>query len=75
MTNIVEIVNTLNKDGYNIDMVISNGQIFVAYKQELYDITRMNFADQIRLLAQLLNKEMFGDTKKQNNNSTFTLIF
>lgn len=75
MTNIVEIVNTLNKDGYNIDMVISNGQIFVAYKQEMYDITRMNFADQIRLLAQLLNKEMFGDTKKQNNNSTFTLIF
>lgn len=75
MTNIVEIVNTLNKDGYNIDMVISNGQIFVAYKQELYDITHMNFADQIRLLAQLLNKEMFGDTKKQNNNSTFTLIF
>lgn len=75
MTNIVEIVNTLNKDSYNIDMVISNGQIFVAYKQELYDITYMNFADQIRLLAQLLNKEMFGDTKKEKNNSTFTLIF
>lgn len=75
MTNIVEIVNTLNKDGYNIDMVISGGQIFVAYKQEMYDVTHMNFADQIRLLAQLLNKEMFGDTKKQNNNSTFTLIF
>lgn len=75
MTNIVEIVNTLNKDGYNIDMVISNGQIFVAYQQEMYDVTHMNFADQIRLLAQLLNKEMFGDTKKQNNNSTFTLIF
>ena len=75
MTNIVEIVNTLNKDSYNIDMVISGGQIFVAYKQEMYDVTHMNFADQIRLLAQLLNKEMFGDTKKQNNNSTFTLIF
>ena len=75
MTNIVEIVSTLNNDGYNIDMVISNGQIFVAYKQEMYDVTHMNFADQIRLLAQLLNKEMFGDTKKQNNNSTFTLIF
>ena len=75
MTNIVEIVNTLNKDGYNIDMVISGGQIFIAYKEEFYDITTMNFADQIRLLAQLLNKEMFGDTKKQNNNSTFTLIF
>lgn len=75
MTNIVEIVSTLSNDGYNIDMVISNGQIFVAYKQEMYDVTHMNFADQIRLLAQLLNKEMFGDTKKQNNNSTFTLIF
>ena len=75
MTNIVEIVNTLNKDSYNIDMVISGGQIFVAYKQEMYDVTHMNFADQIRLLAQLLNKEMFGDAKKQNNNSTFTLIF
>lgn len=75
MTNIVEIVNTLNKDGYNIDMVISNGQIFVAYKQELYDVTHMNFADQIRLLAQLLNKEMFGDTKKQNNIPTITVIY
>lgn len=75
MTNIVEIVNTLNKDGYNIDMVISNGQIFVAYKQEMYDVTHMNFADQIRLLAQLLNKEMFGDTKKQNNIPTITVIY
>lgn len=60
MTNIVEIVNTLNKDHYNIDMVISGGQIFIAYKEEFYDITRMSFADQIRLLAQLLNKEIFG---------------
>ena len=75
MTNIVEIVSTLNKSGYNIDMVISNGQIFVAYKEEFYDVTYMNFADQIRLLAQLLNKEMFGDTKKEKNIPTITVIY
>ena len=51
MTNIVEIVSQLNKDNYKIDMVISNGQIFIAYDSELYDVTTMSFADQIRLIA------------------------
>ena len=60
MTNIVEIVNQLNNDHYNIDMVIMGGQIFIAYKEEFYDDSCMSFADQIRLLAQLLNKEIFG---------------
>lgn len=60
MTNIVEIVSQLNKDNYKIDMVISNGQIFVAYDNELYDVTTMRFADQVRLIAYLLNKEIFG---------------
>lgn len=60
MTNIVEIVSQLNKEHYNIDMVISGGQIYVAYKEELYDVTTMSFADQIRLIAYLLNKEIFG---------------
>lgn len=60
MTNIVEIVSQLNKENYKIDMVISDGKIYVAYDNELYDVTTMSFADQIRLLAQLLNKEIFG---------------
>ena len=60
MTNIVEIVSQLSKDNYKIDMVISNGQIFVAYDNELYDVTTMSFADQIRLIAGILNKEIFG---------------
>ena len=60
MTNIVEIVSQLNKEHYNIDMVISGGQIYVAYKEELYDVTTMSFADQVRLIAYLLNKEIFG---------------
>ena len=60
MTNIVEIVAQLNKEHYNIDMVIANGKIYVAYQEELYDVTTMCFADQIRLIASLLNKEIFG---------------
>ena len=60
MTNIVEIVAQLNKEHYNIDMVIANGKIYIAYKQELYDVTTMRFSDQIRLVAVILNKEIFG---------------
>lgn len=60
MTNIVEIVNQLNNDHYNIDMAISDGKIYVAYRSELYDVTEMSFADQIRLIAVILNKEIFG---------------
>lgn len=60
MTNIVEIVSQLNKDNYKIDMVISNGNIYIAYDSELYDVTTMCFADQIRLIAGILNKEIFG---------------
>lgn len=60
MTNIIEIVSQLNKENYKIDMVISDGQIFVAYDNELYNVTTMSFADQVRLIAYLLNKEIFG---------------
>ena len=60
MTNIVEIVSQLNKENYKIDMVISNGKIYVAYDNELYDVTTMSFADQVRLIAYFLNKEIFG---------------
>ena len=60
MTNIVEIVAQLNKEHYNIDMVIANGKIYIAHKQELYDVTTMRFSDQIRLVAVILNKEIFG---------------
>lgn len=60
MTNIVEIVSQLNKENYKIDAVISDGQIFIAHYNELYDVTTMSFADQVRLIAYLLNKEIFG---------------
>ncbi len=60
MTNIVEIVSQLNKENYKIDMVISDGKIYVAYDNELYDVTTMSFADQVRLIAYFLNKEIFG---------------
>jgi len=60
MTNIVEIVAQLNKEHYNIDMVIANGKLYIAYKEELYDVTTMPFSDQIRLVAVILNKEIFG---------------
>lgn len=60
MTNIVEIVSQLNKEHYKIDMVISDGKIYVAYDNELYDVTTMSFADQVRLIAYFLNKEIFG---------------
>lgn len=60
MTNIVEIVSQLNKENYNIDMVISDGKIYVAYDNELYDVTTMSFANQVRLIAYFLNKEIFG---------------
>lgn len=60
MTNIVEIVAQLNKENYKIDMVIADGKIYIAYKQELYDITTMRFSDQIRLVAVILSKEIFG---------------
>ena len=60
MTNIVEIVSQLNKENYKIDMVICDGKIYVAYNNELYDVTEMSFADQIRLIAVILNKEIFG---------------
>lgn len=60
MTNIVEIVTQLNKENYNIDMVITDGKIYIAYQQELYDVTTMRFSDQIRLVAVILNKEIFG---------------
>ena len=60
MTNIVEIVSQLNKENYKIDMVISDDKIYVAYDNELYDVTTMSFADQVRLIAYFLNKEIFG---------------
>ena len=60
MTNIVEIVSQLNKENYKIDMVISDGKIYVAYDNELYDVTTMSFADQVRPIAYFLNKEIFG---------------
>lgn len=60
MTNIVEIVNSLNKDNVEIDMVISNGHIFVVHSSKHYEVTTMRFVDQIRLIAHLLNDNIFG---------------
>lgn len=60
MTNIINIVLQLNKDGHKIDMVISEGHIFIAYGNDLYDITTMSFSDQISLIASILDEEVFG---------------
>ena len=48
--------------GYTAYLLASIKRVkeYNALKEEFYDVTRMSFADQIRLLAQLLNKEIFG---------------
>lgn len=60
MTNIIEIIAQLNKENFNIDVVISDGHIYVVHRQQFCDITKMSFSDQIRLVAYLLNKEIFN---------------
>lgn len=60
MTNIVEIIALLNKEGYHIDVAIIDAKLYICYQADAYDITTMRFTDQIRLIAHLLNKEIFG---------------
>lgn len=60
MTNIIEIVATLQKEGSKIDAAISNGRVFICYDGSVYDITTASLGDQLRLIAQLLNTEFFG---------------
>lgn len=60
MTNIIEIVALLQKDGYNLDIIIIDGTIILCYKQTQIDITTMSFADQIRHVCDIINKEIFG---------------
>ena len=60
MTNIIEIVAALQKEGSKIDVAISNGCVFICYNGNFYDITLASLSDQLRLIAQLLNNEFFG---------------
>lgn len=60
MSNIIEIVSALQKEGSHIDVAISNGHVFLCYNGDVYDITTASLCDQLRLLIQLLNTEFFG---------------
>lgn len=55
MTNIIEIISTLQDEGFQIDAVICNGRVFICYGGNDYDITTTSFCDQILLIVQLLN--------------------
>ncbi len=60
MTNIIEIVDKLNKEGHCISCAIIDGALFIGYKHELYDVTKLTFAEHIQLIATLLTKEFFN---------------
>lgn len=55
MTNIIEIISTLQNEGFHIDAAIYNGRVFICYGGNDYDITTTSLCDQILLIAQLLN--------------------
>lgn len=55
MTNIFEIILTLQNKGFNIDAAIYNGRIFICYGGNDYDITTVSLCDQLLLIVQLLN--------------------
>ena len=60
MTNIIEIISTLQNEGFNIDAAICNGRIYICYGGNNYDITTASLCDQLCLIAQLLNTEFFN---------------
>ena len=55
MTNIIEIISTLQNEGFNIDAAICNGRIYICYGGNDYDITTTSLCDQILLIVKLLN--------------------
>lgn len=60
MTNIIEIVDALNKEGHAIDCAIIDGALYIGYKGDMYDITHVSFAQQLQLISSLLAKEFFN---------------
>lgn len=58
MTNIVEIIDKLNKEGYHIDVAIVDGRLYVIYKNRPYDITHVSFARTIMLVSDFMNDEI-----------------
>lgn len=59
MTNIIEIVDTLNKEGHHIDVAIIDGKVLIGYNSEMYDVTNISFSQQLQLICSLLAKEFF----------------
>ena len=60
MTNIIEIISTLQNEGSHIDAAICNGRVYICYGGNSYDITTASLCDQLCLIAQLLNTEFFN---------------
>jgi len=58
MTNIVEIIDKLNKEGYHIDVVLIDGRLYVVYKNRPYDITHVSFSRAIMLVSDFMNDEL-----------------
>jgi hypothetical protein len=55
MTNIFEIISTLQNEGFHIDAAIYNGRVFICYGGNDYDITTVSLSDQLLLIVKLLN--------------------
>lgn len=55
MTNIFEIILTLQNEGFSIDAAIYNGRVFICYGGNDYDITTISLSDQLLLIVKLLN--------------------
>ena len=55
MTNIIEIISTLQDEGFQIDAAIYNGRVFICYGGNDYDITTASLCEQLSLIIQLLN--------------------
>lgn len=58
MTNIIEIIDKLNKEGYHIDVAIVDGRLYVIYKNRPYDITRVSFSRAVMLISDFMNDEL-----------------
>lgn len=54
MTNIIEIIELLRKEGSHIGADIIDGHIYVIYRRICYDITTKSLNDQLKLIVHLL---------------------
>lgn len=60
MTNIVEIIDKLNKEGYHIDVAIVDGRLYIIYKNKSYDVTNVSFARAVLLVSDFMYDEIHG---------------